>query len=81
MAKTYTPKEIANELGISPKRLRAHMRKDADAATKEGADPRIARVGQGNRYALSASDAAAIKRSWNAAHATKDASHTEGGDA
>lgn len=64
-----TPGMIAHELGISPKALRRFMRQQADAATKAGNEPGVARVGQGNRYDLNAFEAEAIKAVWRAAHA------------
>lgn len=64
-----TPKQIAADLGISPKALRRFMRQQADAAEKAGREPGVARVGQGNRYDLSAFEAEAIKSVWKAAHA------------
>jgi len=64
----FTPKQIAADLGISPKALRRFMRMQADAAVKNGNEPGVARVGQGNRYDLNAFEAEAIKSVWRAAH-------------
>lgn len=64
-----TPKALAASMGISPKALRRFMRSLADQATKAGADPRVARVGQGNRYDLTKADAAFIVKAWAKAHA------------
>lgn len=80
MSTQITPKQLANEIGVSPKRLRSFMRKLADDATKNGNEPRIARVGQGNRYALSAADAKAIKGAWAKAHASKASDATSEGE-
>jgi hypothetical protein len=69
MAATTTPKALAAELETNPKALRRFMRSMADAATKAGNDPEVARVGQGNRYELTASQAKKIKAAWLKAHA------------
>lgn len=68
MQDAFTPKQIAADLGISPKALRRFMRQQADAATKAGNEPGVARVGQGNRYDLNAFEAEAIKSVWRAQH-------------
>ena len=63
---SVTPKAIAAELGISPKRLRAFMR-SMHRDNRTIAEP----VGQGNRYDLSKAQAARIKAAWIKAHAPK----------
>jgi hypothetical protein len=69
MAESIAPKQIASQLGISPKALRRFMRTMADKQTTAGKDARVARVGQGNRYDLSKADAAFIIAAWRKAHA------------
>jgi len=69
MADSIAPKQIAAQLGISPKALRRFMRTMADKQTGAGKDARVARVGQGNRYDLTKTDAAYIIAAWRKAHA------------
>lgn len=70
MSATITPKELSITLGLKAdgKALRRFMRKLADDATNNGEAARVARVGQGNRYAMTASDAKAIASAWNKVH-------------
>lgn len=65
-----TPKSIASSLDITPKALRRFMRSHAKANAKA-----VQPVGQGNRYALSASDAKAIVNAYRKAHASKAPVH------
>lgn len=67
-----TPKAIAADLGISPKRLRAFMR----SMHRDGRSI-VAPVGQGNRYGISKGEAARIKAAWLKAHAPKAESAAE----
>ena len=64
MAKTLTPKEIANEWGVSPKTLRKFLRKDmGDKAP-----------GKGGRWSIEARSLKGLKTrfdAWVAANATK----------
>lgn len=73
MPQTTTPKALAAELNTNPKALRRFMRGLADAAVKAGTDPEVARVGQGNRYDLTAAQAKKIKAAWNKAHGIAEA--------
>lgn len=75
--KTTTPKALAEELGTNPKALRRFIRKAADAAMASGTNPVLERVGQGNRYGITAKQAKAIKAAWLAAHAPKAEAPTD----
>lgn len=69
---TLTPKELAAEIGTTPKALRRFIRTLADTATKDEKDPIVPRVGQGHRYAITPADARRIKDAWGKAHASAE---------
>lgn len=69
MAALITAKDLAREAGTDGKRMRRFMRKLADAATTDGGEPIVPRCGQGNRYAISRSQANALLKLWRATHA------------
>lgn len=68
MAESISPKALAAQIGCNPKALRRFMRALADKQTQAGIEPGVARVGQGNRYDLSAAQARTIKAAWAKAH-------------
>lgn len=72
MQTEITPKQIAAELAISPKRLRAFMR----SMHRDGRTI-VTPVGQGNRYGITKGEAARIKAAWLKAHAPKAESAAE----
>lgn len=70
-SKSVTPKALAASLNVDPKALRRFMRKHADRANAEGGAAIVERVGQGNRYDMTPTQAKAIADAFNAQRRTQ----------